>query len=435
MRVSLCLTSLLWRLGVTTILFVSCNLAAEEFPPFEKLPTRMEMPDPLLMQDGRRVSTIRDWETNRVPELRNLIQHYMYGFLPPKPTTQQARVERTNAQFLGGKATLREITLSFDIDGKPLPKKLHLLLITPNQRSSPVGAFIGLNFCGNHAVVHEAQVRVPDAWVYKSCAGSENERATDKGRGTQADVWNADLIIERGYALATFYSGDLDPDTPDFADGIAPFFAASGQPLAEDAPGSIACWAWGFHRVVDALVLPQHDSWGVDPKRIAVVGHSRNGKTALLAAALDSRISLAIPSQAGCGGTAPSRGKVGESVKQINDRFPHWFCDAFTRFNDAPEKLPFDQNCLLALCAPRPVLFSNAQEDAWANPDGQFTVLQGAEGAYALHGVTGLAGAMPEMSKLVGGRLGYFIRPGKHSMARVDWQAFLDFADQQWGTK
>ena len=99
-----------------------------------------------------------------------------------------------------------------------------------------------------------------------------------------------------------------------------------------------------------------------------MVGHSRLGKTALLAAAFDERIALVIPHQAGCGGTAPSRGKVGESVKQINTSFPHWFDGTFKEFNDQPDRLPFDQNCLVALVAPRPVLFSNAVEDTWANP-------------------------------------------------------------------
>src|SRR5262249_58121619 len=106
----------------------------------------------------------------------------------------------------------------------------------------------------------------------------------------------------------------------------------------------------------------------LDARSFIAVGHSRLGKTALLAAASDERIALAIPHQAGCGGTAPSRGKVGESVKQINTGFPHWFNDTFKQFNDQPEKLPFDQHCLAALCAPLPVLFSNAVDGTWANP-------------------------------------------------------------------
>jgi hypothetical protein len=154
----------------------------------------------------------------------------------------------------------------------------------------------------------------------------------------------------------------------------------------------------------------------------------------LLAAAFDERIALTIPHQAGCGGTAPSRGKIGESVERINAGFPHWFNAEFKKFNEAPDRLPFDQHCLVALCAPRPVLFSNAQEDQWANPSGQFEVLQAADPVYRFLGVEGLAAnQMPPMRHLVESRLGYYIREGKHSMTADDWAVFLKFADHHWG--
>ena len=187
--------------------------------------------------------------------------------------------------------------------------------------------------------------------------------------------------------MATFYSGDIDPDRADKREGVQPRLEKLG--LIKPGPhacATIAAWAWGIHRAVDYLVTDKD----IDAKRIAVVGHSRLGKTALLAAAFDDRLALAIPHQAGCGGTAPSRGKVGESVKRINTSFPHWFTGDFKDFNDQPERLPFDQNCLVALVAPRPVLFSNAVEDTWANPDGQFQVLQAAEPVYRLLNAGGL---------------------------------------------
>jgi hypothetical protein len=404
------------------------NAWADDFPPVSQLEGRPEMPDPLTMLDGAKVISREQWESERRPELKKLFQHYMYGFLPPRP--EHVAISTTEPKpCMNGKAILRQATIAF-LQPK-LKQQLHLLVITPAKSKSPPPVFLGMNFCGNHAVLDDPAIDLPTGWVYAKCAGAENERATDKGRGTQQDVWNVEKIIDRGYALATFYSGDIDADTPDFSDGIAPAYYKAGPTMpAADDPGTIACWAWGYHRAIDCLT----DSPGlVDPRRIAVVGHSRNGKTALLAAAMDERIALAIPLQAGCGGTAPSRGTVGESVKKINTSFPHWFCDEFTQFNDNPALLPFDQNCLVALCAPRPVLLSNAQEDTWANPDGQFAVLQAAEPVYTkLYGTDGLAGAKaPELNKLVGGRLGYFLRPGKHSMTAVDWEAFLDFADKQ----
>ena len=177
--------------------------------------------------------------------------------------------------------------------------------------------------------------------------------------------------------------------------------------------------------------LPGHGQ-DIDAKRIIVVGHSRFGKASILAAAMDERFAMAIPLQAGCGGTAPSRGKIGESVKAINTRFPHWFNDEFKKFSDQPDRLPFDQNCLIALVAPRPVLLGAAAGDTWSNPAGAFEMLQAADGVYHLLGASGLeTKEMPRKNQLVGHRLGYFMRPGKHSMIKTDWQMFLDFADRE----
>ena len=153
---------------------------------------------------------------------------------------------------------------------------------------------------------------------------------------------------------------------------------------------------------------------------------------------MDDRIALAIPHQAGCGGTAPNRVDIDrkdvETIRRINTAFPHWFCDNFPLFNEQPDKLPFDQHCLLALCAPRPVLYSNATEDQWANPDGQFEMLKAADPVYRLLGAGGLdVKERPELRKVVDSKLGYYIRPGKHSMDREDWGVFLDFADKQLG--
>ncbi|MFM8250448.1 MAG: acetylxylan esterase [Planctomycetota bacterium] len=399
------------------------------FPPASELPSRAELPDPLVMLDGSRVTTPEQWRTRRRPELKALFQHYMYGRLPARPRAAVVESSWQDSSFLQGQAVISEETIAFQ--GPDLPQRLRVLTIRPKQ-AGPVPAFVAMNFCGNHAVVNHPKIAIPTTWVYNSCAGVEKERATEKGRGGQADVWNVDLIVQRGYALVSFYSGDIDPDTPDFADGIEPYFLPAGQtgPKADDA-GAIAAWAWGYHRVADHL-LERHAEQFTQERGLIAVGHSRNGKTALLAAAMDERFAIAMPHQAGCGGTAPSRGKVGESVKQINDRFPHWFCDAFTAFNDDPTKLPFDQHSLVALCAPRPVLFTNAQEDQWANPDGQFEMLRAAEPVYQLLQVSGLVSpSRPALGKLAAGRLGYFIRDGKHSMNRVDWQAFLDYADAQ----
>ncbi|MEY2427871.1 MAG: (4-O-methyl)-D-glucuronate---lignin esterase [Verrucomicrobiota bacterium] len=360
--------------------------------------------------------------------MKALFQHYMYGSIPPKPAHMQANLRGEYRDFLGGAATLKLLTLETGSANAP---RIDLMLILPNDRRAPAPIFLAMDFCGNQALTDDRRVPLAHSWMRDSCKGCANHTATDASRGTQATDWPLAEIIRRGYGLATFYSGDIDSDRASVSDGIYQWLA-QGDPSKNNPTnrGSLAAWAWGFHRCVDYLV----SNPAVDAHRIAALGHSRNGKSALLAAAFDERIGLVFPHQAGCGGSAPSRSKSGESVKAINDEFPHWFNARFKEFNDAPERLPFDQHCLVALCAPRPVLFSNAAGDAWSNPPGQFEVLQAAAPVYRLLGVADLASMqMPPMRQLMPSTLGYYLREGKHSMTVDDWQIFLNFADYHWG--
>lgn len=411
---------------------------AADLPPVFDLKPVAELPDPLLMFDGTKVANSGQWIKNRRPELIALFQHYMYGRPPAAPTTISTAIHRVDPNYFNGKATKKEVTISF---GPPQAPKIELLLVVPNNPTGnmtgkppgPKPIFLGINFCGNHTLLNDPTIALPTAWMPEHCPGCRDHQATDAGRGSQKEVWAVEQTIDRGYALACFYCGDIDPDRNDFSDGVHPFYAAPGQVGREPHDwGTIAAWAWGMQRAVDYLVTNPE----IDKARIALVGHSRLGKTSLLAGALDERVALIIPHQAGCGGTAPSRHNVGETVKQINDRFPHWFCDEFKKFNDQVERLPFDQNCLVALCAPRPVLLSNAQEDTWADPEGQFRVLQGADAVYRLLGSKGLDGrSLPEVDRLLDTPLGYYIRPGKHAMTTGDWKVFLDFADKHFSAK
>jgi hypothetical protein len=418
-------TSRIWILAFGACAFwLVPTVARAQFPEVKDLPVRLNLPDPLVQADGQRVTSREQWVSQRRPELKKLFQHYMYGEMSAAPDNLAAKVEREEPNFFGGKATLKEVTLTFGPAGTP---PIHLLLVVPNRQTAPPAVFLGINFCGNHALLNDPKIHLPTVWMYDNRAGVEHNRATEAGRGTQVDVWALEQSIDRGYAVATFYSGDVDPDRPDVREGIQPHLVKSGQRVGPHDWGTVAAWAWGLQRAVDYLVTLKE----VDGKRIAVVGHSRLGKAAMLAGAFDERIALIIPLQAGCGGTAPSRGKVGESVKQINDRFPHWFAGAFKEFNDNPEKLPFDQNCLVALAAPRPVLFANAAQDTWANPKGQFEVLKAADPVYRFLGAGGLeAQSMPEPNRLIDSNLGYYIRPGVHSMTKGDWKVFLDYADK-----
>jgi hypothetical protein len=412
------------------LVLVESAFAAATFPGVAELESQPGWPDPLVFFNGERVTNRAQWVEQRRPELQALFQHYMYGTVPPAPATRQLKTNLVDRQFLRGQATLKLVEISFGSDAAP---RLDLMLVVPNARPGPAPVFLALNFCGNHALVTDPRIPLTRGWLYNSCQGCPNNHATDAARGGQAQDWPLSEIIARGYALASFCNSDLDSDRADVSDGLYAWLALrQGEPAANRPHdrGSLAAWAWGFHRAVDYLVTDAD----LDAQRIAAVGHSRNGKTALLAAAFDERIALAIPHQAGCGGTAPSRGRIGESVKQINDRFPHWFNAQFKQFNEQPDKLPFDQHSLVALMAPRPVLLSNAIEDQWANPNGQFEMLQAAEPVYRFLGAGALGTRqVPPLGQLVDSRLGYFIRAGKHSMTAGDWRVFLDFADKHFG--
>jgi hypothetical protein len=416
----------LFSIFLATLATAACAVIANaDFPLIDKLPSHPELPDPLVMLDGTRITTKEEWIKKRRPELKELFQHYMYGHFPPRPEKEAFEVIRVDPKALGGKATLKEIAVAVGPAGAP---KINVLLFVPNKRQGPAPVFLGLNFHGNHAIVADPQVPLPTGWVPNNAKGAKANRATEAGRGSEIDVWAIEQTIDRGYAVATVYAGDIDPDRPDAREGVQPFLRKDGKPRGPHDWGTIAAWAWGLQRVVDYLVTDRD----IDAGRIVIVGHSRMGKTALLAAAFDERVAMAIPLQAGCGGTSPSRGTVGESVKRINTSFPYWFNGAFKDFNDMPDRLPFDQHCLIALMAPRPVLLPNAVEDTWANPAGQFEALKAAEPVYRLLGAGGLdAKQMPELGTLVPSTLGYYIRAGKHSMTREDWKIFADYADKQ----
>jgi hypothetical protein len=382
-----------------------------------------DFPDPLKTADGRAITTAEEWNAIRKPELKALFQEHVYGKLPAAPPSVTGKVLFEDRNAFDGSGILTEIELQFDAFGKSNALPIRLLLAVP-KNAGKVPVFVGINFYGNHVLTADERVGIPGYWMYdKKEAMVEKNRATPAGRGKLGDAYPLALILKRGYAVATFCSGDIQPDRA----GVSEGFRALVPPTET---GTIMGWAWGLHRAVDYLVQRPE----LDAKRIAVVGHSRLGKTALLAAAYDERIAVAIPNQAGCGGTGPSRhaDPKAETVKRITTAFPHWFAPKFSEYGADPEKCPVDQHLLLALCAPRPVFYPNAEKDVWANPAGQFDMLKRATPVYKLLGVEGLtAAAMPQPGDAPTlSRLGYWLRPGLHSMTPADWEQYLAFTDR-----
>ncbi len=217
-------------------------------------------------------------------------------------------------------------------------------------------------------------------------------------------------VLRRGYILAQFNRTEIVPDV-----------AHSGRTtglyrLYPDGDyGALAAWAWGYHRCVDFLAaLPC-----VDSARIAVTGHSRGGKAALLAGATDERIALTAPNNSGCGGAGCFRlqGRGSETLADILERFPYWFNPQLKAYVGREASLPFDQHTVKALVAPRALLSTEALGDAWANPSGTWQTHLAAREVYRFMSAED--------------RIGFWYRQGGHNQGLEDWRALLDFADWQ----
>ena len=391
-----------------------------------------QLPDSLRTESGQAVSDSATWRNVRRAEIVRLFEQHVYGVSPPPPHPIQFEVKSTDDNALGGRAIRKEITIY--LLGRRDAIAMSLLLYLPKQAVGPSPVFLGLNFQGNHCVSADPGITLSTAWMRddKSC-GIVNHRATEASRGCQASRWQVDKIIGRGYGLATIYYGDLEPDHPEgWKSGLRAALSAQGETTQFGASdyGAIGAWAWGLSRAVDYLT----QDGAVDAKRIAVIGHSRLGKTALWAGALDPRMAIVVSNNSGEGGAAIYRREFGERIANLASVFPHWFSLKFREYAERESALPVDAHELISLIAPRPVYIASATQDLWADPRGEFLAALHAGPVYALYGLSGVGAAeMPAPDHPVGDFIGYHVRTGEHDVTGYDWEQYLDFADRHFG--
>jgi hypothetical protein len=387
------------------------------------------LPELLVNAGGNAVTSPLQWEETRRGEILEHFREHVYGRVPEQDIKVTASIVFEDREALSGTAIQKEVELKAVCGGDTLD--MRMLLFLPASQPGPVPLFVGLNFNGNHTIHPDPRIAITSSWVQNNRElGVTGNRASEDSRGGNSSRWPVDLILSRGYGVATIYYGDIDPDFDDgFKNGIQGFMNPEGVERASDAWGSIGAWAWGLSRAMDYF---EQDA-DIDQRRVAVIGHSRLGKTALWAGAQDQRFALVISNDSGCGGAALSRRAVGERVSVINEVFPHWFASRFHDYGDNEGELPVDQHMLLALIAPRSLYVASALEDEWADPRGEYLSLSYGSDAWRLYGGESMSDDFyPEVDKpVVAGRLGYHIRTGKHDLTRYDWEQFLNFADNR----
>jgi len=411
-------------IGLIVMLF-SLQLFSQEANYDESKVPDYTLPELLQLKNGRKVKNSRIWMKERRSEILVDFENEMYGVFPGKlPFTASGIMEEKDT-VLQGKAKRRQVRLFFQEGDREL--KIDVLLYLP-YRPGPVPVFMGLNFTGNQTICSDPDILVTDSWIINNeSLGITDHRATEQSRGGKAYRWEVEKWIDAGFAVVTACCGDIDPDRDDFSNGPHPFLYEQGQekPASEEW-GTLAAWAWGLSRIMDYLEQVED----VDATKVVLTGHSRLGKAALWAGALDQRFAAVISNNSGCGGAALSRRAFGETVDRINRVFPHWFCGNFKKYNNREAALPIDQHMLIALIAPRPVYIASASEDLWADPKGEYLSGYYASEVYRLFNLKGLENPEqpPVNSPIIQNGVSYHKREGEHDVKAFDLEQYRKFA-------
>ena len=356
------------------------------------------LPEVLKTSTGQIIKNMADWENKRRAEILSLFENNVYGQMPKDYDSLGFIINNESGNAMNGKARLKEVTLSIWKAGKSV--NIGVTLFIPNQVKKPAPVFLLVN--------------------------NRSKRNTSPSRDTLSEFWPAEMVIDSGYAIAAFHVSDAAPDDKvNYVNGVLKLYPE--QINADNGMKAIGAWAWAASKVLDYFEKDKN----IDATRVSIVGHSRGGKAALWAGAQDKRFAMVFSNCSGNTGAALSRRKFGETVKRINDQFPHWFANNYKKYNDNEAALPVDQHMLVALIAPRPLYTTNASKDLWADPKGSYLSLKNAEKAYDVYGkVSSLSLNPPALnSPVIHSILGYHNREGIHDLTAYDWDNFIRFAN------
>jgi hypothetical protein len=372
----------------------------------ENLVGQYELPELLVCNDLSPVITAQNWNTKRRGEILDVFNSEVFGAIPVTPTAFPAEIISEYQDVFSDSAIMQKISLY------PLGKRggvtINLLAFHPINAEGPVPYFLGANFFGNHAVTNDVRVKINQGWMRSSDIEGQviNNRSTEDSRGREVSRWPIEQILRSGFGFATFYYGDVEADHENgWLDGIRGKWVKSSP----ESWGAISAWAWGFIKIHDYL----KSQYSFEVGEVTVIGHSRLGKAAIWAGANDSSFARVIANNAGAGAVSLARRNFGESIEALNERFPHWYCENFKKYNNYPDQLPVDMHQLLALIAPRALYIASASEDLWADPKGELESLKAAQ---------------PVFNLLGGSEIGYHLRQGGHDLTYEDWGHYLNFA-------
>jgi hypothetical protein len=414
-------------LGVV-FLIAAAGLSACAFGPLRNvaLTPRAQVAEPAALAAfgaDPAVASFADWQTRRAPLLREAFQAEIFGRFPaPRLVTVTARAPLAIAGLAEGVVAEQ---WAVQIGATEEDIRFTMVLILP-PGDSPKPVIVTQNFCGN-ALAYEgvAGIAAPRFGTPKECQNEAMKPVVTAIFGNAIMTPPLDMILPRGYGVVSLYAGDVVPDDAATAPAALAKLTPPGTP-PEQRTGAIAAWAYAYLAAAEALSADPR----IAAERIALWGHSRNGKAALLAAAMDPRPAAVIALQSGTGGASLDRDDVGESIGEITKSFPHWFSPQYATYGGRQSALPVDQHLLIALIAPRPVLIASARRDGWADPHGVLLALRGASPVYELAGRPAFAQArLDAWSPAL--PLATYIRPGPHGVRRSDWAMALEFLDAQ----